>query len=77
MKKTFVHSYFRCLNREAVLQLCNTSNPEAQDDTPIILQIQPIDDKLAIVELILKKYWDYHIKLGEYSNEYYQRMPKI
>lgn len=71
MKKTFVHSYFRCFNREAVLQLCNMSNPEAQDDAPIILQIQPIDDKLAIVELIPKKYWDSHIKLGEYSNEYY------
>lgn len=71
MKKTFVHSYFRCFNREAVLQLCNTSNPEAEDDTPIILQIQPIDDKLAIVELIPKKYWDYHLRFGENSDEYY------
>lgn len=71
MKKTFVHSYFRCLNRQAILQLCNTSKPKPEDDTPIILQIQPIDDKLAIVELIPKEYWEYHLKLGEYSNEYY------
>lgn len=71
MKKTFVHSYFRCLDRQAILQLCNTSNPEAEDDIPIILQIQPIDDKLAVVELIPKKYWETHLRLGEYSNEYY------
>nr|DAP97518.1 MAG TPA: hypothetical protein [Caudoviricetes sp.] len=71
MKKTFVHSYFRCFNREAVLQLCNTSNPEAEDDTPIILQIQPIDDKLAVVELIQGYFWREHLRLGENSNEYY------
>ncbi len=71
MKKTFVHSYFRCFNRQAILQLCNTSNPEAKDDMPIILQIQPIDDKLAIVELMPGYFWREHLRLGEYSNEYY------
>lgn len=71
MKKTFVHSYFRCLNRQAILQLCNTSNPEAKDDMPIILQIQPIDDKLVVVELITGYFWREHLILGENSNEYY------
>lgn len=72
MKKTFVHSYFRCFNRQAVLQLCNTvSKSEPEDDTPIILQMQPIDDKLVIVELIPGYFWREHLRLGEYSNEYY------
>lgn len=71
MKKTFVHSYFRCFDRQAILQLCNTSNPEPEDDAPIILQIQPIDDKLVIVELIPGFFWRTHLRLGEYSNEHY------
>lgn len=71
MKKTFVHSYFRCLNRQAILQLCNTSSPEPDNDTPIILQIQPIDDNLAVVELIPGYFWKEHLRLGGSSNEHY------